>query len=338
MPNVRTWLTVAAALALAGASPSPARADDRAAAEALFNAAKELMGQGKAEEACPKFEASYKLDKTLGTLLNLADCHEKTGKIATAWAEWAEGVDRATKAADSRADYAKQRRDALTGKLPKLQITVTNKRPGLDVLRDETRVDEAVFGVPLPIDPGKHAIVVKRGEQVIERREVEVAEGATATVTLDLEAIEKAAPPPPPAPTTTAGGLPPPPPPSGSQKTVGFVVGGVGLAAVVAAGALEILALSKKPGDADKAKCVNKFCTTAGLDDVNSAKTFADVGQWVGIGGLVALAVGATLVLTAPKAAPPPPKTGRWIGAPRGVSVAPWAAPTGAGVAVGGRL
>jgi len=95
-----------------------ALAGDSAAADALFQSAKQLMGQQKYADACPKFEASYKLDKTLGTLLNLADCHEKLGKVASAWAEWGEAADRATREGDSRADYATKRRNALASRPP----------------------------------------------------------------------------------------------------------------------------------------------------------------------------------------------------------------------------
>jgi hypothetical protein len=53
---------------------------NRAAAEALFNQGRDLMTAGKFTEACPKFEASQQLDPGLGTMLNLAECYEKTGR------------------------------------------------------------------------------------------------------------------------------------------------------------------------------------------------------------------------------------------------------------------
>ncbi|MEJ7735736.1 MAG: hypothetical protein WKG00_41925, partial [Polyangiaceae bacterium] len=90
LASPRTPRRLLALLARAGAGAlvlmslsSAARADDRASAQALFDAGKLLVADGKYAEACPKFEASFTLDRTLGTLLNLADCHEKVGKVAT---------------------------------------------------------------------------------------------------------------------------------------------------------------------------------------------------------------------------------------------------------------
>lgn len=310
--------------------------DNAAAADALFQAAKLLVEEKKYAEACPKFEASYRLDRTFGTLLNMADCHENIGKIATAWAEWGEAAERAAKDGDKREDYVRQRRAALTERLPKLQINVTRPRAGLDVTRDGVKVDEAAFGLALPVDVGQHRVVVRRGDQVLKDETIEAKEKAIATVNLDLEAIDEAVPPPPAPTSTTAPPSVVAPPPS-SQKTIGFVVGGAGGAAVIAAAVVEILALAKK-GDAEEpSSCVDKFCTAAGLDDIESAATLAEVGQWVGIVGIVGVAVGATLILTAPSAPPAPAAQGKAAPA-RKLQLAPWAGPAEGGILLRGTL
>src|SRR5262245_23511913 len=86
---------IAAVLSGALLAPGLARADvsaDKAAAEALFNHAKQLVKEGKLSEACPKFEESLRLDPGIGTLLYLADCQEKAGKTASAWARFLEAA------------------------------------------------------------------------------------------------------------------------------------------------------------------------------------------------------------------------------------------------------
>src|SRR5262249_23694305 len=112
-------------VALAVTLAPPARAGDPATADALFNAAKALMARKKWGEACPKVAASYKLDPTLGTLLNLADCHEKQGLLAQAWSEWGAAGERAEREKDAaRKALCARRRAELEPRVPKLNIAV----------------------------------------------------------------------------------------------------------------------------------------------------------------------------------------------------------------------
>src|SRR5690349_10947186 len=88
-------------LATARALAEPTAAE-RSLAAALFDQGRTLMGEGKVDEACVKLAESQRLDPGGGTLLNLALCHEKQGKIATAWTEFREA--RATAKKDNRPD------------------------------------------------------------------------------------------------------------------------------------------------------------------------------------------------------------------------------------------
>ena len=175
-------------------APNVAFADD-ATAEALFQAAKSLMDQKKYAEACPKFEASYKIDPGVGTMLNLADCHEKEGKLAQAWGNWGEARDQAKRENDkARMDLAARRQKELEPRVPKLTIYVTGRVEGLSVYRDELKLESAMFGVPLPVDPGAHTITLRRGTSVVREKKVDIAEKATDAVTIDAAGIPAAAP------------------------------------------------------------------------------------------------------------------------------------------------
>jgi hypothetical protein len=285
--------------------PREARAD-AAAADALFADARRLMEEKRYLEACSKFEGSYKEEPTLGTLLNLANCNEVAGQLATAWARWGEAEAKARQQGDDRAELAHDRREALAPRLPKLLVLVINPRPGLSVLRDDVELASGSFGSALPVDPGLHAVQVVREDGVLHRQDVQLVEGQQVRVELDLAQIEAAAPKVPPKrqPVRVVTMTPEDYDPGAGQRTAGWVTAGFGTAAVIGGFVLGGLALAAK-GDTE---CVDsslngtkpKVCDLEGFDSIENAEGLAAAGQWIGIGGAVLAGVGITLVLTAP--------------------------------------
>src|SRR6186713_2555584 len=86
-----TRLALLTPLMLAPAVASAqADAQQKAAAEALFDEAYQLLAQGQYESACRRFEQSQEIDPGVGTLLYLGDCFERSGKTASAWATFRE--------------------------------------------------------------------------------------------------------------------------------------------------------------------------------------------------------------------------------------------------------
>jgi len=311
--------------------PPPAAAGDSAMADKLFAAARKLMKQKKYTEACPKLEASFKLDEQLGTVLNLGDCYEQLGRLATAWAKFGEAVEWASRDQDDREAYASRRRSALEPRLPKLRVNVVNPVATLAVFRGDTAVPAATYGMELPVDPGPYDIQVRRGEVVLTTEQIRATEGELSQVTLDLKAIDEAHPagrePDPDGSAPQSADYDP------TQRSIGLIVGGIGLGAVLAAVGLEIAALIKKGQADEEDACINGFCSPQGIDAAESAALFAEAGQWIGIIGLGALGVGATIFFTAPSppdsdAEPPAPEA--WL--------SPWIRPGGGGLLLGGRL
>jgi hypothetical protein len=81
-----------------------------AAAQALFDEGKKLMAQGVVPAACAKFEESLRLDRAMGTLLNLAACEELAGHTSRACALFHEVVRAAKQQGrDARAQFAADR-------------------------------------------------------------------------------------------------------------------------------------------------------------------------------------------------------------------------------------
>ena len=145
----------AASLALAGAASAHPAAHDTAAAEAAFAEARALIRQGQYIEACPKLEASFTLDPALGTLLNLSDCFERTGRTASAWVRYREAAAMAVQQGHrEREAIARERIAALEPQLCRLTVR-TSTRPNLEVKRDGVIVDRAAIGLPVPVDRGR---------------------------------------------------------------------------------------------------------------------------------------------------------------------------------------
>src|SRR4029077_14234466 len=102
-----------------GVAAAPARvfaqsAQDKADAEVLFNAAKTALAAGNFGDACPKFAESQRKDPAIGTALYLAECYERSGRMASAWAQFRVAEDMANQRHDNRAARAKQRADRLS--------------------------------------------------------------------------------------------------------------------------------------------------------------------------------------------------------------------------------
>jgi hypothetical protein len=161
---MRARLASSALLLLLLSSVRPAwsqSSTDSALAETLYRQGRDLMTQGKAAEACPKFAESQRLDPATGTMLNLAACYEAVGKLASAWLAYTEAAVAARR--DQREDrvrFAQERIQRLEPQLSRLTITLA---PGADASGLQIHLNgalwgEAARGVPTPVDPGVYRI------------------------------------------------------------------------------------------------------------------------------------------------------------------------------------
>ena len=295
---------LAIGLALTGLSiAAPVRADPKgsdakAAAEALFAEGQKLMAEGRFSEACSKFEASQRHDRGVGTMLNLADCYERLGRTARAWAEFRAAIS-AARAANrpDREELARERAQALESRLSRLTLSLSPEAsavPGFELRRNDARVDPAEFGASIPVDPGKHVVEASAPNHEKWVQTIEVAADATeVTVTI-----------PPLAPSvepgrrrdlvTPAGEAWPP------QRTLAVAAGGVGVVGVALGTVFGLRAASKwkdaKPGCLD----YPYGCSPRALDltsEARSAGTLSTIGFVL---GGVGLATGAVFWLTAP--------------------------------------
>jgi hypothetical protein len=253
-------------------------------ADALFEEGLKLFDAGKTHEACERFEASFRIDPALGTLQNLATCHEQDGKTATAYREFLDLAEQAKKAGagqKAREILGRQRAEALTSKLSKILIQA---KPGANVVEvrlDGTLVDLAAWGVAFPVDPGRHALVFSAPGRVASTQEINLA-AAPGVTTVDLPHLEDV-PPPPPTPVASPSPL----------RPIGIAVGSAGLVGLVLSGVFGGLTFAKR--DAAAPHCSGMYCDPEGLGLQSSAHGFATASTTTFVLGLAATGTGVFL-------------------------------------------
>lgn len=154
--------SVAAALlcaSLAGAASAEEGRETRA--EALFREGTQKLDAGDVDLACEALGESLRLDGQLGTLLNLALCHEKQGKVATAWREYVNGAAWAAAVGRTdRRDFANQHAVDLERSMSRLLLVLTAvPHPYVEI--DGQPLPTWQYSLPIFLDPGAHTVTVQ---------------------------------------------------------------------------------------------------------------------------------------------------------------------------------
>ena len=168
---------------------APAAADETEGAR-LFREGRAAMLEGRFDAACPKIAESQRLEPHVGTLLNLAACHERQGKVAGAWVEYQKALTAArADGQPERARLAQQRIDVLEPRVPWLTIVPplgTNANE-LVVTLDGAIVQPVAWGKEMPVDPGPHVVGARKPGSPSFEETLELHEGEHTTSTLDLD-------------------------------------------------------------------------------------------------------------------------------------------------------
>ena len=301
MKHLRSSIgSAVAAMALLSASASAEpTAGKQATAEALFEQGSQLVDAGRFSEACEKFAASQELDPGLGTLLYLADCYDRAGRSASAWALFRDVQERAKRVGQlDRAQIAVERATALEAKLSRLELSVPSSRQllGLELWLGGTAVPKASWNVALPVDPGNVRLEARAPGRRTLSIDISVPSGPSKKVVVLPElalapAVKHASAPPVGA---ERSGLSP-------QRTIGFVAGGVGVLALAAGGFFGYRAYSLN--NSSKAQCRTdspNACTPEDVSLRDQASASARLSTITSLAGALVVAGGATLIFTAP--------------------------------------
>lgn len=273
------------------AGSATAQSPAASAAETLFREGKTLAAAQRYDEAIAKFRASQELEASVGVLLSLGDAYRARGKVASAWSAYVSAKSLAESKSDPRVTDAELRAASVRARLPRLIIRVASTAD-VSVTDNGLPLPPASFGSALPVDPGSHEIVASAKGRRSFRVTEDLTEGQSRAVAIPALEID------PIAPDDASGN---------TQRTVGtgLVIGGA--ASAVIGLVLGSVAISK--WNTVTSTCPNRLCDTAAdrsavHDDATAADTFAVASTITVAVGVVALAAGLVLRMTAPSKAP----------------------------------
>ena len=342
--NLRRFLTLTAAvgslsIAVLASAQSAVSDADRSTARSLAENGAADFKSGDCQAAVVKFERAYAIAKVPKLALWYARALVKVGRLVEASERYAEAMRldaNGPKAAEQKAAQAdaESERQQLLPRIPTLSIVVEGAAgASIEVTIDGAPVPTALLSEARPVNPGKHQVKGKRGQQV-ESQEVGLNETEKKTLKLHFAADSKGpgaahvtaatvngiSPIVNPSADTGNGNVPVPDQPktSSAQKTSGWIVLGVGGAGLAFGTVTGIMALSKKGTLDSSGQCHDNSCPTTQHTQVssyNSLRPLSTVGLVVGAVGATA---GVTLLLTAPK---------------HKEAVSAWVGPASAGVA-----
>ena len=272
-------------------------------AETLFNEGLESMRAGKYEQACPALTESHRLDPLPGVLFTVAECEAAWGRIATALSHYDEFLRVLTTLAppqqkkhQERRQIAVEKMSALAKLAPQLTIVMPpGAPPGLIIKKNGETVEALKYNVAIAVDPGTYVITFDAPGKPTQERRVQLAKAQNATLGADVTFGSDSKPQEPMVVSTAK-----------PDRTLAWIVGGVGVAGLALGGVTGALTLGKKSTIEDE--CPEHQCSPKGRDAVDSARTtglISTIGFGVGIAGV---ATSAILLLTAKPTAATPQK------------------------------
>lgn len=277
LSSVLTLFVVLSAAPSAYAVPT-----DAALAEGLFTSGKEAMARGDLVAACPRFFESLKLDPAVGTLLNLATCEERSGKLTSALEHFTTARGQLARD-DFRIRFTTEQIESLGRRVA--HVTLRPPSPGAKVLRDGVELAPSSFNVVLAMDPGAHTLVVETPGVAPVTTELMLREGEARGI--DLGSAPQAAA----GPASFEHASPP--------NTLAYAVLGVG-AVGLATGAITGL-LAIRAAGTYRDHCESGVCDPDGLSAASTGKTMSIVSPIAFAVGALGVGAGAYLLLSAPK-------------------------------------
>jgi len=264
--------------------PGKERDGDPLRAQRLFDEALALRDQGRWQDSCARFRESMAVDPAVGTLLNVAGCSAKEGKLAQAIKEYQrlEEINARTRDPDRQRNVREQASAALKDllrRVPRIVLKITPRSPAARVVLDGRDAEVVRAGEPLLVDVGAHVIEVEADGYARARASVSVKEGEQLTVPIELKSG-----------VASAAGSP-------GLRIAGWIVSAIGAGALASGGMLFVLA-------ADRAGQVRDVCgpdaapPSCPRGSAERANEISDEGEMFSSASYALLAVGGAALVT----------------------------------------
>jgi hypothetical protein len=169
------------------AQPASADPDQAAEVAAILDEARAASERGDHATAVLRFARAYALRPEASIALQLSAAEERGGKWRAALSE----LERALAGPGLSAEEvsaATQHLSELKARMPQLRLTLVHAAGGEQISIDAAPEPSATLGYDVPLDPGRHSVVITRDGVELARREVELSPGALTRLELDLAA------------------------------------------------------------------------------------------------------------------------------------------------------
>jgi hypothetical protein len=275
---------------------SRAEADDvdpaaRSAARALGYAGVDAFEKHEYETASDKLEKAFAILKVpsiglwsarallrLGRMVQASERYRLVGTLPTSGGELAVQQQ-------AQADAARELRQLLP-RIPSVVVLVDGGGAS-QVTIDEAAVPVMLMGEHIPINPGAHRLIARRGDEVAAA-DLSLGEAEHKQVLLRF----------PPAPRPRAE---PAPSSGGAQKTLGITSLALGGAALAAGAITGVVAVNKKSSFDSNPACKSDMCPSSLQGEVDSYNQMRLISSISLLAGGILVGTGGILLLTLPK-------------------------------------
>ncbi len=292
-------LTIALSAAPAFATNLEASsAEQKRAAQKMFEAADGLYENGQFDQAAQAFRASYELVASPNSRLMIARSLRELKRYEEAYNEYLATIKDAEASAGRYPDTLRAAQAEAQALGEQLSYIIVDAVPDGTELRVNGNPTKFKAGEPVAVVESKVEIELRLPDGKVTRESLQLAKQQTQHVTphetKPAETQAKAAataPTPPPA-------LPPEEKPGNGLRTAAYVAGGVGVAGLVTFGVFG--ALNRSAYSDLESKCTANSCAASNASQIDKGRMYQTVAN-VGLGvAAVGAAAAVTLFIIAP--------------------------------------